>query len=75
MWHMKFNLNRNCSVVLTAYGAEILNQTYACIVREYKEGDVFKTQVWTLFNIFGEAVHIGNPQISFKDFMITLLDE
>lgn len=64
------NLNDCVKVVLTKAGAGIMNDRekyYSTIIPNYKaqtyhEGDEMKTQLWGLFEIFGEYIHITcNP--------------
>lgn len=60
------NLNDTVMVVLTEIGAKIMNarekycenaiQNYKA--RTYKEGQEVNTQLWCLFEIFGEYIHI-----------------
>ena len=64
---MNVNLNDTVTVVLTATGAEILNEYNAkwsshpgC--REpttYSANDTHETQLWDLCNIFGSKLYLG----------------
>lgn len=74
------NLNDSVMVVLTETGAEIMNtreKHYENVIsnykaRTYKEGQELKTQLWCLFEIFGEHIYITcNPP--FKDNRIILI--
>ena len=70
---MKFNINNYATVTLTEYGAKVYNARYDDIREFYPksikiptpvaEGFVLKAQVWTLFQTFGEHMHLGgvNP--------------
>ena len=57
----EINLNDTVTVYLNEKGAEILNRHFAqfYMAENYKKGDVFKTQLWDLMNIFGESMIMG----------------
>ena len=58
---IEINLNDSVSVNLSERGAEILNKYFKqfIITKNYKAGDVFKTELWDLMNIFGEHLTMG----------------
>lgn len=76
---MEINLNENVKVVLTKRGAEILNEREeqcANIIPNYRkklhnEGDVYRTQLWGLFEKFGSEIHIG-MNIPFEKITLSL---
>ena len=82
---MIFNINEYVSVTLTKRGADIFNKNeeywekqfphwYVDGVREKKrmnEGDVMKGQLWRLFQLFGEHIHLGG-EVPFKNCEIEM---
>lgn len=68
------NLNDKVKVILTKDGAEIKNKReeyYTSIIpnyskHTYNEGDELTTQLWCLFEEFGEHIHI-TCKSPFKD--------
>ena len=73
---MKFqaNMNDTVEVVLTTKGAEMYNERWKFFGRPVKyEGDVIRTQLWTLFQIFGEHIHLGMGEVPFKDCKINFV--
>lgn len=58
---LEVNLNDTITVNLSERGARILNEYFNQfdIVKNYKEGDIFKTQLWDLMNIFGPYMVMG----------------
>lgn len=74
------NLNDNVMVVLTKRGAEIINareEHYSNIIPNYKkhtynEGDELKTQLWCLFEVFGEYISI-TCEVPFKNNKISTI--
>ena len=63
-------LNDTVRVKLTAAGAEIINEehkTYNSMFSshhwkdDYKEGDEYSDQLWSLFQIYGKAMSHGSP--------------
>lgn len=58
---IEINLNDSVSVNLSERGAEILNKYFKqfIITKNYKAGDVFKTELWDLMNIFGHYMIMG----------------
>lgn len=70
---MKFqaNINDTVQVVLTATGAKIYNEKWRSYTRiDKREGDILRTQLWRLFQDFGEHMYLGMPEVSFKDCKI-----
>ena len=74
---MKFqaNINDTVEVVLTATGAKIYNDVYAVYISigvsdPKKEGDILRAQLWSLFQDFGEHLHLGMREVPFKDCKI-----
>lgn len=65
---MKINLNDWVSVILTETGAKTLNYQndyYKTFIpnypfKHYEKGDVYKTQLHTLMNEFGNDMIVGN---------------
>lgn len=65
---MKINLNDWVSVILTETGARILNYQsdyWGKIIpnynpKYYKAGEIYKTQLHTLMNEFGNNMIVGN---------------
>ena len=66
---MKINLNDSCFVVLTNVGAEHINQInnkanlrFSVDFRvDWKEGDIYRGQLWSLMELFGSSLGLGNP--------------
>ena len=61
-------LNDNIQVVLTEFGATFLNTENKKMTKlapsrnwktDYKEGDIYTTQLWGLFVIFRDACSLG----------------
>jgi hypothetical protein len=82
---MKFNINNYATVTLTATGAEIYNKRYDDVKQfmpsdyvfrntNVTEGFILKTQLWVLFNDFGEYINIGMMS-PFKDGIIEFNDK
>lgn len=74
---MKFqaNINDTVEVVLTATGAKIYNDIRSEWIAEglsypKKEGDILRAQLWSLFQDFGEHIHLGMREAPFKDCKI-----
>lgn len=69
---MKININQYAKVVLTQRGAEVWNTylngfTYSGSRKgDFKEGDVLKTSLWELFQVFGSYINMGCI-VPFKD--------
>jgi hypothetical protein len=61
----KFNINNSVEVRLTEKGANIYNNWYGRyaqygIVQEpVQEGHLLRAQLWHLFQVFGEHIHLG----------------
>lgn len=75
---MKININDSVRVVLTGYGAELYNKFFAQFnypasydFKTYKSGEVLKTQLWCIMEIFGSNTHLGMKGI-FEDNIIEL---
>jgi hypothetical protein len=71
----KISLNANCSVVLTKAGAEQYNAVWTQFGSKPKvPGDVYKAQLWSLFQDFGHMMRIGvlPDDLPFKDLEITV---
>ncbi len=74
------NLNDNVKIILTETGADIKNareKYYESIIpnykaRTYKEGCEVKTQLWCLFEEFGEHISI-TCKTPFKDNEISII--
>jgi len=69
------DLNDTVTVTLTAKGAEILNKENEEIAKrvpsynwktDYKDGDEYRTQLWSLFGHFGAYCYAGG-QHCFND--------
>lgn len=58
------DLNDTVSVELTEYGADFLNEYNKknCLQKEYKEGDIYKNQMWHLMHIFTESIRFDKPK-------------
>lgn len=72
----KINLNDTVSVILTQYGADKVNKIYADMSErvphffprlEYSEGDRYTTQLWVLFEDFGEDIYLSAVNLPFKN--------
>ena len=69
---MKININQKAQVQLTKFGADILNSLNRkanggfllnSSVRfrvDYKEGELYRNQLWFLFQVFGESFELGS---------------
>lgn len=75
---MIINLNQNCRVVLTDFGARHYNYWHAFLGKnappDKKEGDVLETELWGLMQIFGETMYNGMPKIPFVDNNIKIIN-
>lgn len=74
---MNLNINERCSVVLTAFGAEVYNESMSALpstIRpdQKKEGDKLDTQLWCLFQTFGPHIHLGMSAAPFDKMNIEL---
>lgn len=64
---MKFNINTQVSVTLTAHGAEIIEDEIAKLPNHlrpdirYKAGSVYTVEMWVLMETFGPRLCIGTP--------------
>ena len=63
---MKININCKCTVTLREKGVEAINKWYADVDmkprKEYKAGDIYVGQLWSIMEIFGPFISIGfNP--------------
>ncbi len=62
---MRFNMNHYVSVTLTERGAEIYNARWEGIpvdiftLDKVEAGYVLRAQMWSLFQDFGEHIHLG----------------
>ena len=68
---MKININQKAQVQLTKFGADILNNLNRRVnggfllnssVRfrvDYKEGEIYRNQLWFLFQVFGDSFELG----------------
>lgn len=78
------NMNVQSKVTLTKAGADIINKYYKNIFSDhsdyikkfnlkiYKEGDIFESVFWELFEIFGPSIHMAMLEVPFKDNVIIL---
>ena len=69
---MKININQTAQVQLTKFGADILNTLNRranggfllnSSVRfrvDYKANEIYKNQLWFLFQVFGESFELGS---------------
>ena len=62
---MKFNINTQVSVTLTAHGAEIIEDEIAKLPNHarpdnrYKAGSVYTAEMWVLMQTFGPRLCVG----------------
>lgn len=78
---MEVNLNDKVQVVLTQYGADWLNNKNSEIGKKFPrygydshyEGEIYNTQLWCLFEEFGELIHMTCAKLPFKDNKITFI--
>lgn len=56
--HFSFNHNDYVSVTLTKEGAEFLSRKRKQL-EVFHEGEIYRTQFWSLVNDFHEMMHIG----------------
>lgn len=79
---MRFmNLNDNVSVILTKDGADRLNEINASLMKVaptikfhlHCEGETYKTQLWCLFDDFGDMINMSSTKLPFKDNEIKVL--
>ena len=66
------NLNDKVSVVLTKDGANRLNELYPSS-KVHFEGEAYKTQLWCLFDDFGDMINGFSTKLPFKDNEIKVL--
>jgi len=80
---MKINLNQIATVVLTKEGADRLNEInlrylnpalFHSLKTDYKEGDIYKAQLWSLFQDFGSMISLGS-KVPFACCEIELKDD
>lgn len=75
---MQFNLNQNCQVVLTDFGARHYNYWHAFLGKkappDKKEGDTFEAPLWEIMQIFGGEAMIGNSRKVFMDNNIEIIN-
>lgn len=79
-----FNMNKTVAVTLTQHGAEILNKSRAATKEglpeaaqewfksDYKAGEEYRAQLWSLMQDFGAHIYLGMSQVPFKDNIIKL---
>lgn len=75
------NLNDSVNVVLTQHGANRLNELNAAVMKVapnlkphlYCEGEIYKTQLWCLFDDFGDMINMSSTKLPFKGNEITVL--
>lgn len=72
-----FNMNAKCEVVLTDYGVRILaTKSPEMYLNNFKvKTRVLKTMLWHLFEIYGEHMVHGMPEVPFVDNEITIATE
>lgn len=76
---MKFNINTQIVVTLTAQGAEILERELGKLPNQlrpdvrFKEGSVYKEQAWVLMQIFGPHICMGMQP--FKNCEVDIPDD
>jgi len=76
---MKININNYAYFTLTAHGAEIYNNRYNSIPKQFrmtyhtKEGDIVKMQIWEIIKVFGE--HTGLGMHSFCEACVLDIEE
>ena len=81
---IQFNINDYCSVILTGTGAAVLNRNNAdsnarfahlgiqlTCKTDYKKGDTFKDQFWSMFQLFGAHMQLC-MEAPFDSWQITL---
>jgi hypothetical protein len=63
---LEINLNETVEVVLTKEGAKIYNRRYDDLkfvknfdIKQFKEGDTLRTQIWSLMQDFGPHIRLG----------------
>lgn len=84
MKDVQFNINDYCSFILTGTGAAILNEhnhqsnlnleKFGIILKsrtDYKAGDTFKDQFWSVMRLFGPELGLGK-EAPFNTCLITL---
>ena len=84
MKEIQFNINDYCSVILTGTGAAILNKNnedynarfahlgiQLTCKTDYKKGDTFKDQFWSMFQLFGAHMQLC-MEAPFDSWQITL---
>lgn len=67
------NLNDKVRVTLTDFGASVVNKEYEDTlkrrdIKELKGGNILRTELWTLVNIFANNNTHGSP-IAFRDLI------
>jgi hypothetical protein len=79
---VKLNINETCQVVLTAYGASVYNayekqfENLTYTTPNYKAtGDTLKAQLWHLFQVFGDCIHMGMCEVPFEGNNIIIIGE
>lgn len=75
---MTYNLNNECRVTLTDFGARHFNFWHAHLgkyaPKDKKEGDQLEIELWGLMQIYGETMFNGMPKIPFVENKIEIIE-
>lgn len=84
----KFNINSSVEVILTEFGAKVLNEKWYNMrmsideglralfnnIPTYKAGDRYSSQLWQLMQDFGDAMYNGG-EVPFKNCEMYIVEK
>lgn len=74
---VKLNVNAWCQVKLTKYGLEIINKSCPAVLESSfkfnEKTNEYKDELWSLMNIFGEHMWMGNRNTPFENNEIKII--
>jgi|AntDeeMinimDraft_6_1070357.scaffolds.fasta_scaffold20218_2 hypothetical protein len=68
----EINMNQIIEVKLTDYGKEIMKKKAPILYHHSTKNDHFVTELWQLFQTFGECMYNGNPEVPFVNNKIKI---
>jgi len=68
----EINMNQIIEVKLTDYGKEIMKEKAPILYHHSTKNDHFVTELWQLFQTFGECMYNGNPEVPFVNNKIKI---
>lgn len=74
---MIYNINAMVEVKLTEHGKTILLNYYPDLLsyNSRLENDIYRTELWSIMQIFGESMYMGNNSLPFVNNEIKFLDD